>query len=289
MPRWRAMGKSIQGATHKRRGLPNQDAFAMSKKNLHWFKKGYRLTLAIADGHGSAKHFRSKDGARFAVAAANKELEPLLKKEAELPSFSTIKWMVMEQLPRKIVNTWKMRVEADLRKSPFKERECKQLEKIEGITAREAVKNNPFLAYGATVIVVMITEKCIIYLQLGDGDILAVSEIGEVTRPLSKDERYIANETASLCSNNPWNDFRVGFQIVSNTLPLPALILLSTDGYANSFKGEEEFLKVGRDIWELISSGGMDSLEANLEAWLTTTSQEGSGDDITLGVIWRMK
>jgi hypothetical protein len=123
-------------------------------------------------------------------------------------------------------------------------------------------------------------------LQLGDGDILVVSETGEVIRPLPGDERLFANETTSLCSHNAWCDFRVSFQPLLSRPP--ALILLATDGYANSFHNEVGFLKVGPDILEKIRSGGLDVVNEGLETWLSETSQLGSGDDITLGIICRM-
>ncbi|MDQ3699739.1 MAG: protein phosphatase 2C domain-containing protein, partial [Chloroflexota bacterium] len=64
--RWRVVGTSVRGASHRRHGLPNQDA-------LRWWPEsglGPPLVLAVADGHGSAKCFRSDVGSRLAVAAA---------------------------------------------------------------------------------------------------------------------------------------------------------------------------------------------------------------------------
>ena len=61
-PTWEAFGRSVRGASHVRSGAPNQDAF-------HWEgssgRTGPRVILAIADGHGSKKSFRSEQGARF--------------------------------------------------------------------------------------------------------------------------------------------------------------------------------------------------------------------------------
>jgi hypothetical protein len=68
----------------------------------------------------------------------------------------------------------------------------------------------------------------------------------------------------------------------------PALILLATDGYANSFVNEEAFLQVATDIWEIIRDEGLATVTENLEGWLERASQEGSGDDITLGLLCRL-
>ncbi len=77
------------------------------------------------------------------------------------------------------------------------------------------------------------------------------------------------------------------FQILEDAPP--ALILISTDGYANSFISEEAFLKVGTDILKLIRSDGLDEVDSNLETWLAEASHAGSGDDTTLAIICRME
>jgi serine/threonine protein phosphatase PrpC len=63
---WLCTGKSVRGAAHDRSGLPNQDAIAWYPES----RTGAPLILAVADGHGSAKSFRSDRGARFAVNTA---------------------------------------------------------------------------------------------------------------------------------------------------------------------------------------------------------------------------
>jgi hypothetical protein len=151
------------------------------------------------------------------------------------------------------------------------------------MAARTTVETKPLLAYGATLLVVLVTHAFILYVQLGDGDILTVTETGEVSRPLARDEQLFANETTSLCAANAWRDLRIGFQALVG-MP-PALILLSTDGYANSFRDDAGFLKVGADLLEMIRAEGLDQVNENLAGWLTEASQTGSGDDITLAVI----
>src|SRR5205085_608934 len=57
---------SERGATHERRKLPNQDAAA------YWPSSGVatQVVIAVADGHGSPKSFRSATGAQLAVKSA---------------------------------------------------------------------------------------------------------------------------------------------------------------------------------------------------------------------------
>jgi hypothetical protein len=122
----------------------------------------------------------------------------------------------------------------------------------------------------------------LLYLQLGDGEILSVTAQGTTTRPLPPDDRLIANQTTSLCQPEAWKDFRSAW--VTNGA-LPSLVLLSTDGYANSFRSDEDFLKIGQDYLEIIRAQGISSLAEELPAILTEATQQGSGDDITLAIL----
>jgi hypothetical protein len=132
-----------------------------------------------------------------------------------------------------------------------------------------------------------VLPAAIIYMQLGDGDILAVSGTGEVERPsLPADERLFADETTSLCTPNAWRDMRVYFQTLAGEPP--ALLLLATDGYSKSFRDEAGFFAVGSDLLEMLRSDGMQAIEQELPTWLSEASERGSGDDITLGIVHRV-
>jgi hypothetical protein len=209
----------------------------------------------------------------------------LLAGQPDLDNLSAIKRTAEERLPQSLVRAWKSEVEDHLNKNPFTDEEWTKLVEKDGHPARQAVEGNPALAYGATLLATLIAGNFTLYLQLGDGEILTVAETGEVSKPLPTDERLIANETTSLCGPNAWRDFRFGFQALSASPP--ALILLSTDGYPNSFQNDEGFLKVGSDFLDMIRSEGLQKVDSNLESWLAEASKAGSGDDITVGIIKR--
>jgi serine/threonine protein phosphatase PrpC len=271
---WRVIGRSVQGASHLRAGLPNQDAIC-------WLPESgdeLPVILVLSDGHGSAKSFRSDEGARLAVSEARSALLNFLLDPSAVEQ-------AIEKLPQVLVERWERTVKEELVKRPISEVELTEVEKKGGVTARSEVELNPLLAYGATLLAALVTDSFIIYLQIGDGDILTVFETGEVLRPLPGDERLFGNETTSLCSKNAWKDFRIEIQPLSGGSP--ALILLSTDGYANSFRDEAGFLKVGTDFLDIIRSNGLDEVNRSLETWLTEASQYGSGDDVTVGIICR--
>ena len=278
---WRAIGQSVRGAAHLRTGLPNQDA-------IRWLPAsgvGPPLILAVSDGHGSAKYFRSHIGAEQAVEAAAWMIQDLMDGQPDPANLSAIKRTAEDRLPQEIVRRWEEAVAEHVKQSPLTPDELGTLEQQKGVAARQAVADNPSLAYGATVLAVLVAETFILYLQLGDGDILIVDKDGQVGRPLERDARLLANQTTSLCSTDAWRDVQVRFQALLD--PPPVLILLATDGYANSFVNEAAFLQVGTDILEMIRADGLEAVRESLETWLSEASQAGSGDDITLGILCR--
>ncbi len=282
-PEWRIVGASVRGASHLRSGLPNQDA-------IRWLPESgdsLPLVLAVSDGHGSAKCFRSDVGSRLAVETATKIVQEFLDTLSGSLSLSAIKRWVEENMPREIARRWRNTVADHLSASPLTSAELDKLEAQRDAEKRRQIVMEPVLAYGATLLVVVMTDAFIFYLQLGDGDILTVSEAGQVNpAPLPGDERLFANETTSLCGRDAWREFRTHFQVISGALP--ALILVSSDGYGNSFRDHAGFLQVGADFLDMMREDGVDAINEGLETWLTEASQQGSGDDVTLGIICRM-
>src|SRR5436305_1513624 len=78
------------------------------------------------------------------------------------------------------------------------------------------------------------------------------------------DVRLFGNETTSLCLPDAWNDMHVDVQPES----APALILLASDGYANSFSDDAAFRRVGSDLLEMIRADGLDAVSQALPGWL---------------------
>lgn len=279
---WLIAGASVRGASHVREGLPNQDALAA----LHPAPAagGLPVAVAVADGHGAARHFRSGTGSRFAAEAAVAivtEASVRMDTAAE----DELSRIVGEELPARIVERWNEQTRSHLRQEPITGEEWRGLELAEGGTAVDAVRADPLLAYGATLLCAFVTERLIVLLQLGDGDILAVAEDGTTTRPVPADARLDGNLTTSICRPGAESDFRSAI-LPFATAPV-SLLLLSTDGYANSFRTDADFLKVGGDFLRLFRERGSAAVEAQLPDILDHASQEGSGDDITLGLFYR--
>jgi hypothetical protein len=279
---WRVMGESVPGASHLRAGLPNQDAILQVRES----GRGLPVVVSVSDGHGSDKCFRSDRGARFAVKEAARLVAEFLDESRGTLDQAGLESRANEWLPREFVRRWRGAAEADLRARPFTKEELETVEMKDGPQALKLIACNPLLAYGATSLTVAVADSFALYLQLGDGEILNVSEAGEVVSILAKDERLFANETTSLCTLDAENNFRV------RVLPLagrpPALILLSTDGYVNSFSDSAGFFKVGSDLIAMLRADGFDSINESLKGWLEEATRSGSGDDCTLALVCRM-
>lgn len=273
--RWQAAGQSVRGAAHERSGMPNQDA-------IFWRPDaGSSLVLSVADGHGSTRYPRSHIGATLAVETTTQLVHDFLSSEIDAENLSLVKRAAEEWLPRALVRAWREAVSEHFHANPLSEDELEALGRGDGNVPEDLDKLTR--AYGTTVVTAAVTERFILYLQLGDGEILTVTDQGVVAKPLVKDERLFGNETTSLCTPDAWSDFRVSFQPITHEQP--ALILLATDGYPNSFRDEAGFLKVGPDILQAIRAEGLGWVKENLAGWLSDSTRSGSGDDVTLGIL----
>ena len=274
---WKVAHACVRGSSHRRSGLPNQDAVQCMVT-----PQGTVAVAVVSDGHGSPRHFRSQVGSSLAVSTVAATLQAFLRDSVASNSPVPFVPEQVHELERKIVSGWLSAVLSDLDQNPFTEAELATLEKLDGAEGRAVVERSPELAYGATLLATGATDNVLLYLQLGDGEILSVNAQGTTTRPLPPDDRLIANQTTSLCQPEAWKDFRSTWVTDG---ALPSLVLLSTDGYANSFRSDEDFLKIGQDYLQIIGEQGLSSLAEELPAILTEATQQGSGDDITLAIL----
>ncbi len=267
--RWSVIGASVRGDSHRLKGTPNQDAITWTPPDS---PRGVAV-LAVADGHGSARCFRSDVGSRFGATLGMRLLtealtvEPATTREA------------VEAIPDRLLDAWREAVASDLQTNPLRPDELAPLDPGDA----SSVTNRPELAYGSTVVLVGATERHIAFVQLGDGDILVVSPGGAVTPALPDDPRLIANETTSLCTGTA-ADFRI--HVEARDPERHAIVLASTDGYRNSFVDEHAFRQVGPDILGMLRDRGPTWVNEQFGAWLMKASQAGSGDDITLGLMF---
>lgn len=282
-PQWQVLGKSIRGASHERKGLENQDHIDYTCGP----DGELPFCLAISDGHGSKKHFRSATGSRLAVDKALAVLKEFENSASSRP-LSELSCQAVEELPKQIFNEWRQAVEADFKSKPLAE--DPRFKKL-SVEQQASVQADPFIAYGATLLAVLVTNTYILYLQLGDGDIVCVNSVGEVSRPIHQENGVMMfNETYSLSQENAWQKFEVELLVEHGDVRnFPVMICVSTDGLFNSFADNAGFEKVALDYCQMLAEKGLKAVEASMEESLKRISAGGCGDDITLGMLYRFE
>jgi serine/threonine protein phosphatase PrpC len=272
----RTAGASVCGVSHARDGLPNQDALAFWQDGTDGV-----IVAAVADGHGGARHFRSAVGSHLAVNAA---VEATRRVASEWGSADPIRQaqIASSELPAAIVTEWLERVRQHLADHPMSAAESQALESASD--TGEKLQADPAFAYGATLIAALVTRRQALLLQVGDGDAVLVGADGRSWRPIPPDGRLTGEFTTSLCRPGAQADFRSA--IVELDSRGASLLMLATDGYSNSFRTEGDFLQVGTDLLQMVRQQGVGRVEKQLPQILEHASTNGSGDDITLALVY---
>jgi Protein phosphatase 2C len=266
---WHAVVGSARGAAHQVRGLPNQDAAAWQDV------PGSGIVVAIADGHGHARHFRSAEGSALAVGVACREAARLAAVAAqELPTVTAAR-AAARDLTLVIVADWRAAVAGRLAGAPYTAQELAVL---------EAAGDDPEVPYGSTLLVAVIAGPWLVCAQIGDGDMLGVRPDGGLLFPVPGDDRLEGHQTTSLCQPDAEESFRAEAHDLRET-PLAAL-LAATDGYGNAQAEEPWQPGVGRDLAELAAGRDAGWFEQQVPEWARRcASSEGSGDDTTIALL----
>lgn len=253
---------SVKGNLHHIRKLPNQDAIDV--KTL-----GDILLVSIADGHGSRTCFRSDTGSKMAVEVANVLVaDKLLNSNHDLEALEKQSKMLCKE----ICALWSKTVLRHLGKNAFLDDEVECLNE----SKRRDLGKNALLAYGTTLMTLILSKNKIIVINIGDGELLVKFKDKEDVKVLNQSKR-IGNETESLALPYAHRYYTVNTYDSSDVIA----ILAATDGYPNSFKQEKGYMKVIDDLLQIKKSHGIKAIQDNLGTWLEDTSKNGSGDDIT--------
>ncbi len=178
--RWKALSASVEGASHLQSGLGNQDAVRLHNPS------GVNdvLLLAVADGHGSTRSFRSDRGSALAAECALRELNKFIRRLGPDAPLSRVRNQAKTVWPRTLLQAWKERVRAELTTKPFTLFDFAPFpEPPPVVNPGQELPISAYLAYGATLLTVAITHRYILYSQLGDGDILTVRADGTCRAP----------------------------------------------------------------------------------------------------------
>lgn len=259
-------GASVQGASHIRNGRECQDSL---KKVI---KDSGAVILSVADGHGSDSCPYSKTGSFAAVNVFCKIMGDYLDTYADQQEmlFTFLKREGDTKIAQEIDAEWKRRI---LRLHARCKREMPLDEN------RNKDKGAVYKLYGSTLLGLVMTEDFLFAFQLGDGDIVKVSENG--VYPVIEADKILGTETHSLSKSESWKKAITRIRRREENEQLPAMYMLSSDGLSNSYKNDEAFQKTCMDYYALLKEYGVKAVSARLKTWLQETSEMGSGDDIT--------
>jgi hypothetical protein len=271
------------GASHRRRGLGGQDSAAGASLRS---RDGLPVqVMAVADGHGSARHPRSQVGSRLACAAALELVEgaiaaSCLDDDGPWARRRWRRWLAGD-LPAAIHAAWLTAVEADWRRHG----------------AGDAEPFSP-VPYGSTLAVVVMTPCWWGYTGLGDWDLVVVE--GQGRARLASEESGVdphgGERTLSLCLETAPTLFASRSRL--HALPRlaagePLALVLSTDGIRKSCVTDADFLRLCS--WMAASATratqasaadqrGQEESGMELSEALDRISSQGSGDDVTVAV-----
>ncbi len=255
---------TVTGDSHLKRNIVCQDSSGSVI--------GDEFAIAVvADGHGSAKHFRSDIGSKIAVRITIGLLEKYLGRQSFRDQFGDHPDFILRQIEKQILMKWREAVVEYHRENPLTEEEEEKL-------AGRAETSIPVI-YGSTVLAAVMTQDFAFGMVLGDGGLVALDSKDRLFIPV-EDENAHANYTSSLCNTNA-----IDYFVHWYSMEEMKALFVSTDGLYKSFASEEDFLRYHGLIHRMLSDPDktVGSLKRNFEK----RTREGSGDDISISLIYR--
>ena len=266
---WEAATASVRGSSHERNGMPNQDAVRIVPID----GRTPGLVAAVCDGHGGDRYVRSDIGSELGVQVACDVAKNLIEVYGAESNLAAVRARLQGAVVTTIVDRWRECVLADVRNRPFTRDEL--------IGAGVSSDAEAVISYGCTLVLAALGPSWVALLQIGDGDATIVRQ-HHAESPIPGDDRLIGDETTSLCLPTAVADARVA--VLGE--PVPETIILTSDGYANSFASETWRTDVGLDFQNHIKRIGIAGVESHLSEWLAESAL-AAGDDVTMALMQR--
>jgi hypothetical protein len=282
---WQVVTSTARGRSHEVRGLPSEDAVAQQE-----IPATGGTVVAVADGHGHERHFRSATGSAIAVRVACQVAAALATEiTAELATDHPAgrgagpreRWiaphaeLLRDSLPSAIVSGWRAEIARHIEEHPYAAQE-------RSVLARDG--DGLDVPYGSTLLVAVVTGGWLVCAQIGDGDMVAVAPDGAHGCPVPGDASLDGQRTTSLCQPDALAAFRVGVRDLT-AAPL-AVVLLATDGYGNAQAADPWQPAVAGDLAELATEQDPAWFARQLPGWAELcASGQGSGDDTTIALL----
>ncbi len=261
------LSEAVRGASHVESETVCQDYAAYKTTETY-------AVAAVADGHGSKKHFRSDFGSKAGVEVAIRAIDEYCSDPAEFKrKFMDDPEHLITKLQKYIIKNWYDVVNSHYKSNPVRQEEREKLTDEE----LSAIKIESI--YGSTLIVSVLTDDFCFGMQLGDGSLVVIKQCGEAYMPIIDDESCPANLTSSLCNSNAIKMFNYFYSFEK-----PLAIILSTDGLYTSFSNRESFEEYNCLLASQMSD--IDVLKTRINKNFVKRTNAGSRDDISVSIIF---
>lgn len=298
---FRTFCRSVRGASHTERNAPCEDASGAFSAD-----GGAYHVIAVADGHGDFRCFRSQKGAELAVSVAMDFLKEVAEEKRTAPEAVRERFFHdMFDNPR--YRQWEFRRWSDVILSRWNEALRRDYdanppapEELESLPERLRRPDAVAHIYGTTLIAALYFPPALMLLQQGDGRCEVFYADGTVNQPVPWDGRCEGNVTTSLCDPDATVSFRS--RIVNLDETPVAACYLGTDGVEDAYRdtytdlGESHTLMGGvHAFYKALSCEAAERSPDELSAYLAGTLPNfsargqygygGSWDDVSVAGI----
>lgn len=261
------LSEAVRGASHVDSNTVCQDYADYKTTDTY-------AVAAVADGHGSKKHFRSDFGSKAGVEVAIRAVEEYCSDPDEFKrKFQDDPEHLITKIQKYIIKHWYDTVNEHYRNNPVRPEEREKLTDEE----LSAIKIESI--YGSTLLVAVLTDTFSFGMQLGDGSLVVIKQCGEAYMPIIDDESCPANLTSSLCNSNAIKMFNYFYSYEK-----PLAIILSTDGLYTSFSSKESFEEYNCLLASQMSD--IEVLKSRINKNFVRRTNAGSRDDISISIIF---
>ena len=276
---------TVQGYAHLLNEKECQD------NSVSWQGKRYSAVI-ISDGHGGEKYFRSAAGAYLACKIGKERISSFMESIRrdgrvfrDFIFHRSKREEMISRLEKSIIQRWNEEIEADMAACPFDSEELCKLNESD----KEAVCKTPAKAYGATFIAAVVTENYLFVLKLGDGNVCVFkdgkAELFYGANGELRDEELQFNLTTSLCNGDADKEFKHCYVDTHNNHGIGGVVL-TTDGVINSYTSEQAYLDFIGNIFQGYREETLEAAHNELAEFLPRLSEKGSGDDLSVGIVF---
>lgn len=270
---YKAFAISAQGESHIRRGKECQDAsFSVCNDDVS--------IIVVCDGHGGDDYVRSAFGSVFACETAVENIRFFLE-NADKEKLKNNTDTVLANLEASIISGWNERLSEHYAANPFTDDELALLS--DRALNRYLNQNRIESAYGTTLLAAAVTKDFWFAIQIGDGKCVAADADGNFEQPVPWDDKCFLNTTTSMCDSEAIINFRHYY-----SEKLPAAVFLCSDGIDDSFSGDEKLNGFYKTVLQSFSTSDIDDAVSELREYLPRLSAKGSGDDVSVAVLFDM-